>query len=119
MFITGFFFMTGYYFLYNITAVPDLILKFILATIITVFLSLLITLFWKISIHLVGMGGLTGAVLALSYIAGADRHILVSVLFILAGLLGVARVYLQEHKPAQVYAGFALGFAVVFTYVMF
>ncbi|NPA36513.1 MAG: PAP2 family protein [Chlorobi bacterium] len=119
MFITGMFFITGYYFLYSLTAVPELILKYIFATIITIFVSLAITIFWKISIHLTGIGGLTGGILALAYITGTDLHLVVSALFLAAGLLGTARIYLQEHNPAQVYAGFLLGFTIVFSLILF
>lgn len=116
--ITGFFFFTGYYFLSLFSEVPAFILRYILATIITIYMALFITFFWKISIHMIGIGGLTGGILALAYMFGIDLHLLLSLLILIAGLLGVARLYLAAHNPAQIYAGFVLGFVVVFSFVM-
>ncbi len=119
MFISGFFFWGGYYFLSLIAAVPTFILKYILAIVITIYASLIITFFWKISIHMIGIGGLAGGILAFAYMFGVDLHFLLSLIIVASGLLGVARLYLDAHKPAQVYAGFALGFIMVFVYVIF
>ncbi len=117
MFITGMFFITGYYLLSLIPVIPGFILNFILATIITIFVALIITYFWKISVHMIGMGGLTGGLLAFSYIFGLDIHLLFSALIIIAGLLGVARLTLNAHTLTQVCYGFLLGFFIVFIFV--
>ena len=118
MFITGILFFAGFYFLSLIPTVPAFILKYISATIIAVYASLIITFYWKISIHMVGIGGLAGGLLAFAFMLGIDLHLLMSLIFAVAGLLGVARLYLDAHNPAQVYAGFMLGFAAVFTFVL-
>ena len=118
MFITGLFFFAGYYFLSLIHAVPAFILKYISATIITIYASLLITFYWKVSIHMVGIGGLAGGLLAFAFMLGIDIHLLMSLIIAVAGLVGVARLYLKAHNPAQVYAGFMLGFVLVFTFVV-
>jgi len=117
MFITGMFFITGYYLLSLIPVIPGFILNFILATIITIFVALTITYFWKISIHMIGMGGLTGGLLAFAYIFNLDIHLLFSALIISAGFLGVARLYLNAHTLSQVWSGFLLGFFIVFIFV--
>ncbi len=75
----------------------------------------LITLFWKISFHMIGIGGLIGGVLSVSYnVKWVNPYILFIILFILAGCLGTSRIILKRHTPMQVYAGFSLGFAVVY-----
>ncbi len=117
MFITGIFFISGYYLLSLIPAIPQLILNYILATIIAIFTALIITYFWKISIHMIGIGGLTGGLLAFSFIYGIDIHILFSALIIVAGALGTARLYLNAHTLSQVGYGFLLGFFIVFLFV--
>ena len=118
MFIAGMFFFAGHYFLSHIYAVPVFILKYISATIITIYTSLIITFYWKISIHMVGIGGLAGGMLAFAFMLGLDIHLLMSLIFAVAGFIGVARLYLKAHNPAQVYAGFMLGFVIVFTFVV-
>jgi len=117
MLITGIFFVTGYYLLSLIPVIPVLILNYIIATIITIFVALGITYFWKISVHMIGMGGLSGGLLAFSYIYGLDIHLLFSALIVVSGLLGAARLFLEAHTPAQVYSGFLLGFFIVFLFV--
>lgn len=111
---TGMFYCLGFFFLSRISIVPSFILGFMLATIIVISIALLITLFWKISMHMIGIGGLTGALLALSYRFGIDIWMLFALTLILAGLLGSARLYLNAHSPGQVHAGFLLGGLVVF-----
>ncbi len=111
---TGIFYCLGYFFLSRISIVPSFIQGFILATIIAISIALLITLFWKISMHMIGIGGLTGALLALSYRFGIDMWMLFAFVVVLAGLLGTARLYLNAHTPGQVHVGFLLGGLIVF-----
>ena len=86
---------------------PDLLLlvvgmSFTLATL----LVFCINLFWKISIHCVGVGG--AAVLLFSVAeAGIAWPGVLAVL-----LVGWARLYLGVHTVAQVLAGFVLGIGV-------
>lgn len=85
--------------------------------IITICLILLtsISFFWKISAHMLGVGGLLGIILAYSLIL-SGFNLLYPVLgaIILTGAVGTARLYLNAHTPAQVWAGFLLGFLVCF-----
>jgi len=111
---TGFFYLLGYFFLMRIPIVPTFIQGFMLATIIAICIALGITFFWKISMHMIGIGGLTGALLALSFRFGLDIWIIFSAVIILSGLLGASRLYLKAHTPMQVHAGYLLGAIVVF-----
>ncbi len=81
---------------------------------IALLFTTLITLRWKISAHMVGMGGSLGALAALGYLHGCAVMEPMSVLILLAGALGTARLLTSDHTPAQVYAGTALGFVSVF-----
>jgi membrane-associated phospholipid phosphatase len=75
----------------------------------------MITRSWKISIHMVGIGGLLGAVLALTtYHYPMDALILLCSIILIAGGLASARLWLGAHTKGQVYAGFAVGFCSVF-----
>ncbi len=69
-----------------------------------------ISLRWQISAHTVGIGGVVGAALAL-LIKYADLQLMYPALglLILSGYLAGARLQLNAHTPAQIYAGFALG----------
>ena len=69
-----------------------------------------ISLRWQISAHTVGIGGVVGAALAL-LIKYADLQLMYPTLglLVLSGYLAGARLQLNAHTPAQIYAGFALG----------
>jgi membrane-associated phospholipid phosphatase len=75
----------------------------------------LITLFWKISAHSVGICGVVGFLFAF-YIKFAEQQLFYPILIIIliAGLLMSARLALNSHTPAQVFAGALLGFCVSF-----
>lgn len=89
-------------------------LGILMGAFITLLLVLLVTLRWKISVHMAGIGGLLGAVLAAIVVDDRDAPLLLCALFVLAGALGTARLVASDHTPAQVYAGALLGFACVF-----
>jgi membrane-associated phospholipid phosphatase len=69
-----------------------------------------INFFWKISSHTASVGALSGMMVGLSYFLGTFYFGLIALSLIAAGLIGFARLKLKEHTPAQVYAGFLLGF---------
>ncbi len=80
--------------------------------------DLLITLRWKVSIHMTGIGGMVGLVLGLMVVHGARAWFL-PVLFILVGALGTARLLVSDHTPAQIYLGAAIGVAGPFCCLLF
>lgn len=101
-------------------SIPGIIKSFILATTIVAILILVITFKWKISIHSAGLGSLLAAVMALSVRMYADLTLLWILVILCSGLVMAARLYLSSHTPLQVYAGFALGFIVMWlTMVVF
>jgi membrane-associated phospholipid phosphatase len=79
----------------------------------------LITLFWKISAHAVGTGGLLGFLFGIVYSFAAVELLYPTLVCVLAaGLLLSARLYLNAHTPAEVGAGFLLGLTICFTAVV-
>jgi hypothetical protein len=70
---------------------------------------------WKISAHAVAIGGLSGAMAALTLFLPTPPSLgwLCLVVFI-AGLVGYARLRLLAHSQGQVYTGYLLGFASLF-----
>ena len=86
--------------------------KFMVAAACCEALCLVVSLRWKISLHLTGMGA-TVALLVVMNIVGVG-HMLVplSVAILGAGALASARLYLGCHNGMQVLAGFGGGFLV-------
>ena len=79
-----------------------------ISSIILLFFAFLITKRWKISLHMLGIGGATGAFIALNYIFGGIYYFVV-LFFFLSGLLAFSRLDQKAHNASQVYVGFVLG----------
>lgn len=85
---------------------------------VSILLVALISLFWKISAHSVGIGGVLGTLIAIMLKFGeTDLLVALALLTGLAGLLMSARLQLNAHTPKQVGAGLLLGLAVSLTAV--
>ena len=91
-----------------------------IGALIILFIAHAITLRWKISIHMLGIGGLTGALIGLSQRFQYDHFIMISVVVLLAGFVGYARLKTNSHNFQQVYAGFIIGLIVewIVTYLL-
>lgn len=98
----------SYFFLKKLPIVSEVSL-FMLGASIAIVITLIITIWWKISIHMVGIGGVTGLFFALSQKLYIDINWYLMGVIILAGIVAWARLALDSHKPSQVYVGFALG----------
>ena len=58
---------------------------------------------------MVGIGGFLGVLISLAYLINVDLTPYYIVTIIVAGMIGFARLFLNEHKPLQIYLGFFLG----------
>ena len=110
--VLSFAFLIYYYFRLGL---PTWFLLMIGSSIVTMLIATVITLWWKISAHMFGVAGLIGGVMAVFYfVEKTNPSYLFMLLFIIAGMVGTSRIKLKRHTPAQVYAGFVLGFTVSF-----
>ena len=73
-------------------------------------ITLLVTLRWRISAHMVGMGGLLGALSGLQALHGTFLPLELAWAILLCGALGSARLLVGGHTGGQVAAGTAAGF---------
>jgi membrane-associated phospholipid phosphatase len=104
----------GIFYIVQSMRLPVFIQVFLLGAIAGIILSLLINLKWKISLHMIGIGGLCGGTAVVMLVSGAGNPLLLAGIFFLAGLLGTARLYLNAHTPSQILGGFLTGFFVQF-----
>jgi hypothetical protein len=79
--------------------------------------TLLINLQWKISAHMVGIGGLLGALGGLLLLHGTIAPVQLVPFILLAGALGTARLLVSDHTSAQIHVGGAVGFLSTFACV--
>lgn len=77
-----------------------------------ILLTALINLRYKVSAHLVGFGGLLGVLISASMMLSTDITWMYVVLVLLAGMVGSARMYLEEHTNGELVSGFVLGLLV-------
>jgi hypothetical protein len=110
---TTLFFILSSYLLYYI-ALPRIFFLIILGATITVILGFLINTAWKISVHMMGIGGVLGILMGMAQRMLIDLRTPIIVGFLLAGILGTARLRLEAHTASQLYIGFGMGFFVEF-----
>lgn len=82
----------------------------ILSAIVAQVVCFIINIWWKVSTHMVGMGGLVGMVVSFSIVFFFNPTYLLCILIFLSGLLGTCRMLLRQHSLSQVLVGFAIGF---------
>jgi len=111
--ITAIFFYLSAY-LVRSFHLPGLFYLFSLCSTMLVVISLFINFALKTSIHMTGIGGLTGTFLALSFKWVTDFRLLIIVLFLLAGIIGWSRLRLKAHRPLEIYIGYGTGFLLMF-----
>jgi hypothetical protein len=90
-------------------SLPSIIYFIILGATFSVLLALIINFKWKISVHMIGIGGLVGTLLGISLKYSTDLKIFICASIIVAGLIGSSRLKLKAHRLSQVYAGFFVG----------
>ncbi len=78
-----------------------------------------VNFWWKISAHMCGTGGLCGAIFGFLWILPAHNPWLMSALMLASGLVAWARIERKAHTPAQLVAGYTVGFGCVFLSITF
>lgn len=94
-------------------AYTNIVQQLFLVLIILLSVFSVITLRWKISMHMTAMGGLCGFLLILGMKYPGDMRGSFIMMLLLAGLLASSRLLLKKHNPLQVYLGFLFGFCFV------
>lgn len=111
------YFFTFYWFK-HFTFSP-IIQSFMLSVTIVAIILFAVSIFWKISLHMTGIGGVSGLMLILSFQFGKAFLYPLLLVFFIAGCLGTARLVLDCHKPSQLYSGFFLGLIVILLFTHF
>jgi hypothetical protein len=110
--VTLFLYMFTWY-LFRQANLPGLLNFFIIGATILTFVGLVITFYWKISIHMMSVGGFTGFLISASLALKYDIPFLILLSIVISGMLGTARIKLNAHTPAQVYAGYSVGIGIM------
>ena len=78
-----------------------------------VILAFVISYWWKISLHLIGIGGVTGVLLSLSIRMGLGITPSLIAMIVVASIVATARLHLNAHTPSQTMSGYVLGLFMV------
>jgi membrane-associated phospholipid phosphatase len=113
MFITSLFYYFGYYILHKYSA-PLFLQHYMLAIFISVLFASIINIGWKISLHMVGIGGIIGLLSAITHLFGIPTNHFLMLAILVAGIIGTSRLYLNEHTSTQIYSGFMMGYVINF-----
>lgn len=108
-YLISFIFFLSTWWLLSKAPLPPIVAQLMLGASIAILLTGVINLKIKISAHLVGIGGATGAFLVVGLSGFQDYSFFVVAGILIGGLLGWARLQLNAHKPLEVYSGFLLG----------
>ena len=111
LFITVLWMSLGFYMLNHTLIYPYLLKAELFGAILIIIFAAIISKFWKISLHLLAIGGVVGVFIALKLMGGGILYVLL-IFILLSGVLGVARVKQKAHNHTQVYVGFLLGVSV-------
>jgi len=126
---SGVFYLWVFWNLYSRSDIPRLYVALILGATIGLFIVFFFNIFFKISAHMTGMGGWIAAIVIMVGLQGYQYipievtsdgtkvltlFNLLAISFVIAGLVGAARLYLKAHQPSEIIAGFIGGFVAMF-----
>ncbi|MFN7014543.1 MAG: hypothetical protein ACK4ON_09780, partial [Bacteroidia bacterium] len=96
--LTAVFYMITYFILQK-TPLPPMLMLMILGASLAVVICLIVNLVWKISAHMVGIGGLLGAIMGISLRFKTDMFLFIILLIFISGLVASSRLRLNAHNP--------------------
>lgn len=101
-------------FMWRTMQFPLFIVAMGIGSAISIFIIIFINFKWKISAHVAGMGGLSGAVFGVCYRLAINPVWLFIIVLTVSAIVALSRIELKAHTPAQTLAGFSIGFVAVF-----
>ena len=107
--MTAIFFAAEYWMLHD-RAIPEELKLLLLSGTLALVLTVMVNLFWKISAHMVGLGGITGGMFVISSMVHYQNAIwLIIILLFISGITGMSRMLLKAHTSLEIFGGFILG----------
>lgn len=108
LFLFSIFYFFAWYVMFRLQA-PLVYKTFLFTAGTSVLIGLGINFLTKVSMHMIGIGGLTGSVYSLMIYSHANLQLIVLILIAIGGLTAYSRLKLNAHNPLQVYLGYLVG----------
>jgi hypothetical protein len=102
-------FFWGYYSLREQPDIPRILVAFIFGVFISTSAALIANIYYKVSMHAIGMGGMIGLFLV---VMQQHSMLMTGPLFfalLIAGAVCTARMIVSDHTPKEIYAGLIIG----------
>lgn len=107
-----------YFFIYKY-APAYIVMVFLFSVCVVILTVLIVNIFWKISLHTVGLGGCTALILAVSVIYHIDLFYLLIACIFVSGIVASARLAIKAHSFFEIWTGYLIGFFIVFITFLF
>ena len=88
---------------------PVFLQLFILGATISISLAFIVNIFYKVSLHMVGMGAVVMLMVLVVFTGAIDVGHILPALILLTGLIGTARLIEKAHTLGELYYGFLVG----------
>lgn len=110
-------YLTCFYLMQKIH-LPHFMTSIIVTALILQVVCAIINISWKISTHTAGVGAFTGGLIAYSLIFNFNPVWWLSLLILLGGMVGSARMILRIHTLSQVVGGYLIGMLTAFIVII-
>ncbi len=123
-------FYTWFYInVYRNTEVPFVVSVFAFGSVIALSITFFLTVFTKISLHLVAWGGISALMINMFWHFGYNTlsigrwevhiHVVLILLLMFSSIVATARLLMNAHRPKDIYGGFLVGFTAQFIAIRF
>jgi len=89
--------------------VPNLIRVYFISITFIALITIIINIFWRLSLHSVAVGGLLTIVCFMAYLFEVSVIQYMAAMVFLSGLVMFARLYNDDHEAGEVWTGFFVG----------
>lgn len=110
----GIFFFWAYTVFKQQTAYPLILVTYVLGLFLSSSAALLANIYYKVSMHAIGMGGCLGLFLIIMQSESMLMSMPIAVAIFITGLVSTARLMLKSHHPFDIYTGIAIGIVTQF-----
>lgn len=107
---TNIFYFWMFYVFHNQPEIPNILTSFIFAAFLASSAGLLSNIYFKISMHALGVGALCGLILIIIFSSFSYPVFLTVMLaFFITGMVSTSRMMISDHRPVEIYSGIFFG----------
>jgi hypothetical protein len=106
---SGIFYFWAYLVFRNQPEVPSIMTAFTFAVFLSSSAALIANIYFKISMHAIGMGGAIGLFLVIMRQDNFLMTVPLIIAFLIAGLVCTSRLIVSDHTPKEIYVGLLVG----------